>query len=82
MLGFTALAYIASQACKLVVCAVLVPSQEENNESFEAVQELFKCLVSLVDVAAVSYALNYGKTGANDHNPTKLAASVLGTSTL
>ena len=62
----------------MVVCALLVPSQDESKESFELVQEVFKCLIGLVDVGAVFYALNYGKTGSNEHNPAKLAACVLG----
>ena len=78
VLAVGAIAFLASQACKMVAIALLVPSQGEGRESFETIQEFLKCAIGLIDVLAISYALKYYKAGGTEHNPAKLAASVLG----
>jgi len=73
-----ALAYIASQGIKLLIFALMVPSQEDGQVTFEPFQELFKNAMCFIDVVAVRYALNYVKAGGSDSYLNKIYAVTLG----
>ena len=66
----------------MITFALLTPSQSQSEEqgSFEPFQEILKNVVSLADVFAIYYALNYLKTGSGESILYKLLAITLGIS--
>ena len=73
-----AVSYIVSQGIKMILFALLAPSQGEEQGSFEPLQEGIKNMAGIIDVAAVYYALNYVKMGSGENTISKAYAVALG----
>ena len=54
-----ALAFLASQAIKMLIFAMVFPAIDESAASFDPMQDALRKIVDLVDIFTARYALNY-----------------------
>jgi len=60
------LAYIATQLCKIILLATILPYSESEQTSFDFIQEVFKAVVGFGDVLGVSLIMNYIRLNISD----------------
>ena len=73
-----ALAFLASQAIKMLIFAMVFPAIDESAASFDPMQDALRKIVDLVDIFTARYALNYIKGGGNETLFYKLYSVTLG----
>jgi len=63
---YASLAYIATQLCKIILLATILPYSESEQTTFDLTQEVFKALVGFGDVLGVFLIMNYVRLNISD----------------